>query len=86
MIVDWTRDEEAKYQAGLIAKEVGDMFGEVSLESLKDSAIATTAAPRSRSRSSSSKRSPSSEKTKKTKETKRMIFFSLIYMITIIFA
>lgn len=72
MIVDWTRDEEAKYQASLVAKEV-DNFAESSLESLKkeqkSSFLIQTARSRSRSRSSSkgSKTSRSPVKQKKEK-------------------
>lgn len=49
MIVDWTRDEEAKYQAGLIAKEV-DKFRSESAEREKEIlANATTSRPTSKS-------------------------------------
>jgi hypothetical protein len=32
MIIDWTRDEEAKYQASLVAKEVDKFRSESSME------------------------------------------------------
>ncbi|RNA34738.1 sperm-associated antigen 17-like isoform X4 [Brachionus plicatilis] len=58
MIIDWTRDEEAKYQASLVAKEV-DKFWAQSLESIpKESA--------SRSTSPSKKRTPSPKDKKKS--------------------
>lgn len=74
MIVEWTRDEEAKYQASLVAREVGgEMFSEPSIESMRKKNESTSEAlmpksPRSRSRSGSSrgsKRTPSPEKAKK---------------------
>ena len=79
MIVDWTRDEEAKYQASLVAKEV-DNFAESSLESLKkekSSFLIQTARSGSRSRSSSkgSKTSRSPVKQKKEKG----IFSKLVF-------
>lgn len=58
MIIDWTRDEEAKYQASLVAKEV-DKFWMQSVESIpKESA--------SRSTSPSKKRTPSPKDKKKS--------------------
>lgn len=85
MIIDWTRDEEAKYQANLIAKEV-DMFAEASLESLRkdESALAAPAPvrPGSRSRSGSkrgSKASPSPEKNQ-TKKEKGALYLNVILL------
>ncbi|CAF0878303.1 unnamed protein product [Brachionus calyciflorus] len=59
MIMEWTRDEEAKYQAGLVKKEV-DRFSNESSESFqKDRTIV------SRSTSPSKKRTPSPKDKKK---------------------
>jgi hypothetical protein len=74
MIVDWTRDEEAKYQAGLVAKEVDTFRLASSLDmanKTKESLI--NSPPRSRSSSSkgSKKASSSLEKQNKKKEAEK---------------
>lgn len=61
MIVEWTRDEEAKYQASLIAREV-NKFTSASMESMKKEKDASS---RSSSKASKKNRSPSPEKKKK---------------------
>lgn len=57
MIIDWTRDEEAKYQASLVAKEV-DKFWAESVDIGKESG--------SRSTSPNKKRTPSPKDKKKS--------------------
>ena len=64
MIVDWTRDEEAKYQAGLVAKEV-DRFRSESVE--KEQATVVSSRPSSKS---SKKGSPGPTDKKKPKSKK----------------
>ena len=71
MIIEWTRDEEAKYQANLVTKEV-DKFSSDS----KDNNLAAAAAagatgmsPSASRASMKSKQSPSPDKAKKGKGT-----------------
>ena len=61
MIIDWTRDEEAKYQASLLAKEV-DIYRSESTE--KHSTNTTISRANSKL---SKKESPSPDKGKKLK-------------------
>jgi len=73
MIIEWTRDEEAKYQANLVTKEV-DKFSSDSkdnnLAAATAAAAGTTGMSPSASRASmKSKQSPSPEKAKKGKGT-----------------
>lgn len=80
LVVEWTRDEEAKYQATLIAKEV-DMFGSASLENLKKEEPQRPRTGGSRSSSRGSKgskgsktsRSPDKTKKKEKKEDKGIL-------------
>ena len=62
MIIEWTRDEEAKYQANLVTKEV-DKFSSDSKE------VAALASPPASRASNKSKQSPSPDKAKKPKAT-----------------
>ena len=57
MIIEWTRDEEAKYQANLVSKEV-DKFASESKEKEENSAS-------SRLSNKSKQQSPSPDKAKK---------------------
>ena len=62
MIIEWTRDEEAKYQANLVTKEV-DTFSSESKD--KEVTAVTPTASRASNKSKKSQ-SPSPDKAKKT--------------------
>ena len=82
MIVEWTRDEEAKYQASLIAKEV-DKFRSESAEREKE-LLANVSSSRPTSKATKeAKRTPSPDKGKKTKG--KGFIISLIYIFELIY-
>ena len=66
MIIEWTRDEEAKYQANLVTKEV-DKFKSDSKDKDLATAGATGMSPSASRASMKSKQSPSPDKGKKGK-------------------
>ena len=80
MIIEWTRDEEAKYQASLVSKEV-ERFKSDSTESRSSSAAST----RPNSKKSKTK-SPSPDKAPKKKPAEKgkclfLVEFNLIYLL-----
>jgi hypothetical protein len=64
MIIDWTRDEEAKYQATLVAKEVDKFKSDVDNKKEKENQSASRSASRLSSKSGQ-KSSASAGKSKK---------------------